>query len=131
MGGSYIIPSKDELKQNKEKGRKGVLKHFILRHDLDSLVTDYAKKLGCPQAKVMEEMILVGVNKFEENHGFRIGKVSDKREKELTEQLNEKIELAMEQKRKDASKKANDIADAYSKQIVHGNSDDWQSEWHG
>jgi MinD-like ATPase involved in chromosome partitioning or flagellar assembly len=74
-------------------------------------------------------MILVGVNKFEQNHGFRVAeKLSGKRTEDLTEQLNEKLELLMEQKRKDASKKANDIAEAYSKSIVHGNSDDWQSQ---
>jgi hypothetical protein len=127
MVSTYRVPSKDELKQS--KGRKGILKHFILRHDLDKLVTEYSKKLGVSQASILEEMILVGVNKFEQNHGFRVAeKLSGKRTEDLTEQLNEKLELLMEQKRKDASKKANDIAEAYSKSIVHGNSDDWQSQ---
>ena len=131
MVNSYKIPSKKELEQSKGKGRKGILKHFILRHDLDKLVTEYSKKLGVSQASILEEMILVGVNKFEQNHGFRVAeKLSGKRTEDLTEQLNEKLELLMEQKRKDASKKANDIAEAYSKKIVHDcDGDEWQYEW--
>jgi len=128
MVSTYRVPSKEELKQSKGKGRKGILKHFILRHDLDRLVTEYSRKLGWSQARVIEEMMLIGVSKFEVNHGFRVAeKLSEKRTEDLTEQLNEKIELLMEQKRKDASKRANDIADAFSKSIAHGNSDDWQS----
>jgi regulator of PEP synthase PpsR (kinase-PPPase family) len=131
MVNSYKIPSKKELEQSKGKGRKGILKHFILRHDLDKLVTEYSKKLGVSQASILEEMILVGVNKFEQNHGFRVAeKLSGKRTEDLTEQLNEKLELLLEEKKKNASKKANDIAEAYSKKIVHDyDGDEWQCEW--
>ena len=83
---------KDDLKQIKTKGRKGILKHFILRHDLDKLVTDYAKKLGFSQARVIEEMIELGIAGFEKKYGFRMDekRIDEKRDKELTEQLNEK-----------------------------------------
>ena len=126
---SYKIPTEKEMKQSKGRGRKGIQKHFVLRHDLDTLVCEYSKKLGISQAQVIEEMMLIGVSKFEENHGFRVGKQSEKRTEDLTEQLNKRTELIMEQKRKEASKKANDLAEAYSKKIVHDyNNDDWQTQ---
>jgi len=128
MVSTYRVPSKKEL-QSKGRGKKGVQKHIILRHELDNLVTEYAKKLGWSQAKVLEEMIVHGVDDFEKNHNFKVAeKNNDRRDESLTEQLNEKIELILEKKRKDASKKANDLSDAYSKSIVHGNSDDWQTQ---
>jgi hypothetical protein len=131
---SYKVPSKAELAKKGElkgKGRKGVLKHLILRHDLDRLVSDYAKKLCVSQAKVIEEMIEVGVARFELNHGFRIVEkrieFNDKRIAVLTEQLNEKEARIREQQKRDSANKTNDIATAYSKQLAHGNSDEWQS----
>jgi hypothetical protein len=131
---SYKVPSKADLAKNGElkgKGRKGIVKHFVLRYDLDRLVSDYAKKLGVSQAKVLEEMIEVGVARFELNHGFRIVEkrieFNEKREAILTEQLNEKETIIREQKKRDSAKKTNDLTDSYSKRIVHGNSDDWQS----
>jgi hypothetical protein len=127
------VPTKKELMpEKKTRGRKGVLKHFILRHDLDQLVSDYAKKLGISQAQVMEEMILVGVSRFEINHGFRIAekRIDEKREAILTQQLNEKYSLILEQKKKDRARKAKDIEEAYSKRLAHGTDDDWQkAEW--
>jgi hypothetical protein len=133
MDKTYKIPSKQELEQTrKSKGRKGIQKHLILRHDLDSLICEYSKKLGVPQSQVIEEMIVGGVNRFEVNHGFKIGdKRNEKREESLTAQLNERTDLLMEQKRKEAAKKANDLAEAYSKKIAHGNDDNWQSQWFG
>ena len=131
MSGSYKVPSREELEQGRKgKGRKGVLKHFILRHDLDRLVTEYSKKLGVSQAQVIEEMIVGGVNRFEVNHGFRVGeKRNEKREESLTEQLNEKIQLQIEQKKRDSAKKSSDLANAYGKKIVHDyNNDDWQTQ---
>ena len=121
---------KDDLKQIKTKGRKGILKHFILRHDLDKLVTDYAKKLGFSQARVMEEMIELGIAGFEKKYGFRIDqkRIDEKRDKELTEQLNEKSDRIREQRKRESAKKANDLSEAYSKKIVHDYSgEDWQS----
>jgi hypothetical protein len=125
---SYEIHNKLE-KELKGKGRKGILKHFILRHDLDRLVTDYAKKLGVSQAKVIEEMIEVGVSRFELNHGFRIAekRIDEKREAILTEQLNEKLAMIREDRKRDCAKKSDDIMKAYSKRLAHGESDEWQS----
>ena len=132
---SYKIPSKAEMLKKGElkgKGRKGVLKHMILKHELDHLVTKYAKALGVSQASVMEEMMEVGVARFELNHGFRIAEkrieFDEKREAVLTEQLNEKSAMIREQKKRDSAKKTNDLAEAHSKKIVHDYSGDgWQS----
>ncbi len=118
----YRIPDKTEL----TKGRKGIRKHFVLRFDIDKLVADYAKRLDVSQAKVMEEMMLVGITQFEINHGFKVkdSNCVDKREEStgsLSEQLNEKFRLLIEQKRKNASNRANDIETAYSRRIVSDN----------
>jgi hypothetical protein len=121
-----------ETEHRKSKGRRGVQKHFILRHDLDHLVTEYARKLGVSQAQVIEEMMLIGVSKFEINHGFRVGEKSDgQRIGDLTEQLNEKVELILEQKRRETAKKSNSLTEAYSRWLAHGNSDDWQTQGYG
>ena len=123
---------KDDLQQRKTKGRKGILKHFILRHDLDKLVTDYAKKLGFSQARVIEEMIELGIVGFEKKYGFRIVEksIDYKRDSDLTEEINEKEARIREQRQRESAKKANDLAEAHSKRIIHDYSgEDWQSEW--
>ena len=94
---------------------------------------EYAKKLDVSQASVMSELMMVGIKRFEEIHGFRItenkyGENKEKNIESLTEQLNEKYKLMIEEKKANASKRANDLSDAYSRQIAHGNSYDWQSQ---
>jgi regulator of PEP synthase PpsR (kinase-PPPase family) len=134
MDKTYKIPSKQELEQSKGKGRKGIQKHLILRHDLDSLVTEYAKKLGISQSQVIEEMIVGGINRFEVNHGFKIAeKQGEKRTEDLTKQLNERVEREMERKKKEASAKSKALEEAYGKKICHDYSNDeqWQRGWFG
>jgi hypothetical protein len=123
------IPTKAELKQEKSKGRKGITKHFVLDWRKDKLVSEYAKKLDVPQAVVMNEMMEVGIYRFEVNHGFRLKEKSLAEEKErmTTAFSNEQIRLILEEKRRKAGQKSKEIEDAYSRSIAHGNSDDWQT----
>jgi len=119
---NYKVPSKDELEG---KGRKRQ-KHITYDSDLDNLVCDYAKKLSVSQAQVITEMMRVGIVQFEINHGFRLAESDNKRDANLAEQLNETYRKITEQKKAESASKANEIAKAYEKRIIHGIDD---SEW--
>jgi hypothetical protein len=123
------IPTKAELKEEKSKGRKGITKHFVLDWRKDKLVSEYAKKLDVPQAVVMNEMMEVGIYRFELNHGFRLKEKSLAEEKEsmTTAFSNEHIRLVLEEKRRKAGQKSKDIEEAYSKQLAHGTDGDWRN----
>ncbi len=130
---SYKVPSKEDLKKRSRKAIKGIRKHLVLNRELDNLVCEYARKLDVSQASVMSELMMVGIKRFEEIHGYRItenkyGENKEKNIESLTEQLNEKYKLMIEEKKANASKRTNDLSDAYSRQIAHGNSDEWQSQ---
>jgi hypothetical protein len=109
---------------------KGVRKHFVLNRELDNAVCEYAKKLGWSQARVMESLMLVGIKRFEEINGFSFteNKYGENREQGiqlLTQKLNEKYSLLVAEKRANASKRANEISDAYSKRVAYG-SEGWE-----
>jgi len=120
--------TKEELQNRKGKGR-GIQKHIIVKPEIDQLISEYSKRLGCSEAKVIEELLLVGVRGFEQNHNFGVTeKNSNERTESLTEQLNRKAMLIMEKRKLESAKKNSDMADSYSRQLAH-NYDDygWQS----
>ncbi len=119
-------PSIPDLKN--KNGIKGIKKHFVLRHDIDALVSKYSNALHVSQAAVLTEMMLIGLRNFEIVHGFRVAesKYSEDRDENLTQQLDEKYQLLIEQRKKEASKRANDIQNAYSRRVAH-TSEGWNT----
>jgi hypothetical protein len=113
------------------KAVSGIRKHFVLNRELDTLVCEYSKKLGWSQAKVMESLMLVGIKRFEEINGFsfmekKYGENKEQSIQSLTQELNDKYALLIAEKKTNAAKRANDIADAFSKRVAHSN-DDWEA----
>lgn len=124
---TYRVPSGDDLKEDKGKPRLRE-KHFRIHSDVNDLIEKYAKFLRRSEAEVANEMLRIGIVSFETKYGLRsrLAPLMFGRDEDVTYQLNNRLALALEKKRAECAKKANDLSDAFGRMIAHGSQEDWK-----
>jgi len=118
---------KEDIKQEKAKTRLRE-KHFRIHPDIDDLIKKCSKVLRRSESDVANEMMRIGISSFEIKYGLRskISPLMVGRDADLTKQLNDRVNLIIEKKKAERSKKANDLSVAFEKMIVHGSKEDWE-----